>query len=414
MLVADVAGLSHYHVGDEAILTARLAWVRKTFPAVTPIALSHDPSFTAARHSVQALEEPSLPRWVDQSWVYRWSCPALSARLLEILCRGFAPRLGAVLREVRQTSLLCICGGGSLTSTYGALLRFRSLLAGYALASGVPVAVSGQQIGPALTREDAAILKRWLPGARYVGVRDPGVSVAVGRDLGLQPGHLVVTGDDALDLAPSPVERGIPGRSGTRPLVGLSLHLRGGRAEREQLLARMVSALAGWLRDVEADLLWLPHLRSDVAHRCDIRLAHDFARESGLGNRLVIADDRHLLDSHIKYLTGRCQFVVSTRYHGAVFALSSGVPVVALSQDDYTHAKLKGLLEYCDLQWPVTRLDDPATPLALRAAWENRPVLAGQLSALWPVVSRKYQDGWLERARLLTPVVGGSRREPLS
>ena len=42
-LVADVAGLSHYHVGDEAILTARLAWLRRTVPELKPVVLSEDP-----------------------------------------------------------------------------------------------------------------------------------------------------------------------------------------------------------------------------------------------------------------------------------------------------------------------------------------------------------------------------------
>lgn len=391
VLVADVAGLSHYHVGDEAILTARLAWLKRAVPELKPVVLSEDPDFTAREHGVASLAEPKVPRWLEPFWFKRWTHPWLRARMAEILCKGFSPALGKVLDEVRRASILTICGGGSLTSRYGALLRIRSLLAGYAVARAVPVVVTGQQIGPILSEQDEAILGQWLPRAKRVGVRDPDISVRLGLRAGVPVDRLVVTGDDALDLVPiSPAS--LPPRCfGVRPCVGLSLHLPGNRAERSQRLVEMVQSLAPWLRSLDADILWLPHLRSSVPHRCDVQLARDFAGAAGLVGRLVVADSPEYRDRHIKHLTGLCDFVVSTRYHGVVFALTSGVPVVGVSQDDDTGAKIKGLYAYFGLDWVVPHMRDPGMTFLISEAWNNRGIRAAQATAAWSVKSREYE-----------------------
>ena len=390
-LVADVAGLSHYHVGDEAILTARLAWLRRTIPELKPVVLSEDPDFTEREHGVMSLAEPKVPRWLDQFWFKQWKHPLLRARVVEALCKGFSPALGKVLDEVRRASILTICGGGTLTSRYGALLRLRSLLAGYALARDVPVVVTGQQIGPFLSEQDESILGHWLPRAQRVGVRDPDISVQLGFRAGVPADRLVVTGDDALDLVPmSPAS--LPQRCfGVRPCVGLSLHLPGNRAERSQRLVEMALSLAPWLRSLDADILWLPHLRSSVPHRCDVQLARDLTEATGLVGRLVVADSPDYRDRHIKYLTGLCDFVVSTRYHGVVFALTSGVPVVGVSQDDDTEAKIKGLYAYFGLDWAVPQIRDPGMTSLISEAWNNRGIRAAQASAAWGLKSREYQ-----------------------
>lgn len=390
LLVADVAGLSHYHVGDEAILAARLAWLRRAVPELKPVALSEDPGFTAREHGVAALAEPKVPRWLDQFWFHEWTHPRLHARLLEALCKGFSPVLGKALDEVRRSSVLTICGGGNLTSSYGALLRLRSLLAGYASACGVPVVVTGQQIGPFLSGQDEAILGHWLPRAKRVGVRDPDSSVKLALRAGVPADRLVVTGDDALDLV-STLPADLPRRCfGARPCVGLSLHLPGNRAERSERLAEMALCLAPWLRSLDADILWLPHLRSSVPHRCDVQLARDFAEVAGLAGRLVVADRPEYRTPHIKYLTGLCDFLVSTRYHGLVFALTSGVPVVGVSHDEYTGAKIKGLYAYFGLEWPVPHMCDPALTSIISNAWNNRGIMAAQATVAWGVKSREY------------------------
>ena len=239
----------------------------------------------------------------------------------------------------------------------------------------MPVIVTGQQVGPLLTDSDAALMRAWVPKAVCLGCRDA-MSLNMSRALGVAEDRLILTGDDALDLIPDKVDCPFPGWIQSRPMVGLSLHAEGSAAARESILSRLVSVLGSWLKTIDANILFLPHVRSDVSHRCDIALARDLIRLLGLDGRAGIVDRQDWYDSHIKHLTSQCQFVVTTRFHGAVFALSSGVPVLALTQDAYTREKFTGLFDYFGLPGPVGDLSDPSVSELVQSSWKARDAWA--------------------------------------
>ncbi len=384
MVIADAGGPAHYHVGDEAILTARLAWLRTVAPPLTPVVLSNDPAFTAKRHGVAALRTPRLPPWVHGRGRAGWlRHPRLMAGVLRHTARVHAPDLYAVIDMLRQCSLLYVCGGGNLTSLYGGLLHVRSFLAECAQREGVPIVLTGQQIGAYLTSDDAAILHRWLPGAVGVGVRDRGHSVEWAHRLGVDASRLLVTGDDALDLVPETVPGWTTPAAGERPRVGLSLHHQGGAQTRAATIARLAAALGPWLKHSAADIVVLPHVRADVHHRCDVRLAEDLLAILGLGDRARIVDRDAGRDTQLKYLTGLCDFVVTTRFHGAVFALSSGVPAALISQDEYTAGRFAGLLDFLRLPVSILPLDAGDLSARVDAAWHERATRREEVCRAW-------------------------------
>ena len=71
--------------------------------------------------------------------------------------------------------------------------------------------------------------------------------------------------------------------------------------------------------------------------------------------------------------------VVTGSYHGGVFALSQGIPVVALSRSDYYDAKFHGLADMFGTGCSVLRTDDPcfesALEDALNESWAQAPAL---------------------------------------
>ena len=390
LVVVDVGGEAHDHVGDEAILTSLLAWIKRECPGVAPVAVSEDPGWTSSRHGIRAVAEPVLPRWADGRWIHVWHYPVLT-QMLDLAAGRRNPVLAALLREVRRCSILMIGGGGNLTSTCAPLLRLRSLLAGCAQANGIPVVVTGQQVGPALTPTDEALLRRWLPRCALVGVRDR-LSFGKALELGVPPDRLVLSGDDALDLEAEAYP--LPGRCAgrVRPLIGLSLHNPAPAAGRQAVLAGMVACLAPWLAAVEADILMLPHLRAAVPHRCDVRFARDFAALSGLGERIRIVDDAACRDVHIKYLTSQLDFLVTTRFHGAVFALSSSVPVVSFHTDAYSRSKMDGLFDYFGAEVRSSQWGMPEARLRVEACWEQRPQQRARLHEAREAVMRPHME----------------------
>ena len=87
---------------------------------------------------------------------------------------------------------------------------------------------------------------------------------------------------------------------------------------------------------------------------------------------------------------GRCRVVITTSYHGGVFALAQGIPVVAWLKSKYFAAKLYGLANQFGVGCEVVTLDEGNVEVRLKtailSAWnsaeQNRPRLldAGERS----------------------------------
>jgi polysaccharide pyruvyl transferase WcaK-like protein len=69
--------------------------------------------------------------------------------------------------------------------------------------------------------------------------------------------------------------------------------------------------------------------------------------------------------------------MVTGAYHAAVFALSQGIPVVALTSSTYYDDKFLGLAGMFGTGLELVRLDDDdlaeRLPAAIRAAWARAP-----------------------------------------
>jgi colanic acid/amylovoran biosynthesis protein len=64
----------------------------------------------------------------------------------------------------------------------------------------------------------------------------------------------------------------------------------------------------------------------------------------------------------------QCRLVVTGSYHGAVFALAQGIPVVALARSPYYMAKMSGVADQFRVGCEVVRLDTGADVAALGPA----------------------------------------------
>jgi polysaccharide pyruvyl transferase WcaK-like protein len=168
-----------------------------------------------------------------------------------------------------------------------------------------------------------------------------------------------------------------------QPLVGLSLHHRG----TSELDAKpMSSGLAGALDSLSertgAGFLFLSHMHSVTAkpHHRDLRFGEEVRQRMRHGDRVLLVDSP-LLDREVKHLSAACDFFVSTRYHGAVFALSGGVPTLALTQDEHTRVKMHGLLDVLGLEAPVLDAGSSELGRLLLDSWERRRQLRDVIRA---------------------------------
>ena len=60
LMVGDIRGPDHYHVGDEAIFRACGEWVKEAVPECQLVAVSRDPQFTSENLSIESISQPNL------------------------------------------------------------------------------------------------------------------------------------------------------------------------------------------------------------------------------------------------------------------------------------------------------------------------------------------------------------------
>ena len=191
--------------------------------------------------------------------------------------------------------------------------------------------------------------------------------------LGVAPERILVSGDDAVELAHSARQWRIGADIG----VCLRTTDYGQVAARApEVVGRAVRLLAD---DMNAALvpLILSEYRSD--RRCTLPLVADYTR-------VVPPLGRSVSAQAVAARVSRCRVLVTSAYHLAVYALAQGIPVVGLSSSLYYDDKFLGLDDMFGGGMELVRLDDPKLPdrlnVALRDSWRRAPALHGPLRAM--------------------------------
>lgn len=322
-------GRDTYHVGDEAIAHAIVAEL--TTRGLTPVLVTHDPAHTAARFpgiaTIRGLEIDDDP-----------TALANALRAAALLARGgtprsSVPRLEQFVREVGACDSVLVGGGGNLSSSFGSLLYERIIGLRVGQVRGLPTAVSGQTVGPALTPLDGARLALALAECRIVGLRDAH-SVKLVRRLVPDTPAVECLDDASWCGAISPADPFGPVVCTFGPL-GVIAGL--GAAD---FLARELDAVAETL---DAEVILLPHKSHPVRHDEDENFARQVVAASKSGR--LTASPIPTGTTAAERING-ARLVITSRYHPIVFALARDVPVLALAEDGYARVRMDGVLRH--------------------------------------------------------------------
>jgi colanic acid/amylovoran biosynthesis protein len=229
----------------------------------------------------------------------------------------------------------------------------------------------GQGVGP---MTDAGVLRRArevLPSVDLIGLRERVSGVPLLRELGVPPARMLVTGDDALELA---LDRPV---APADDILGLNLRrarYSGIDEPAEQAIRR---AVGRFLRDTGASPLAVPV--SFVPKESDLRSIASLVPDAADlkdGADGATGDAQWVPPRAVAALAGRCRAVLTGSYHAAVFALAHGRPVVGVRGSAYYDQKFTGL---ADLFGPACRMVALGPDLeqrlydALREAWDAEP-----------------------------------------
>lgn len=320
------------HIGDEAMFHEFVDRARQRgVDGIT--ALSSNPPETATRYGIDALAGIGY-RGLDDA--------GSETRMARVLAAAAGDRSGldaddpalAVIDRIRASDGVVVTGGGNMSSVWPSHIFERATIGGIAAAAGVPLVVSGQTLGPELATRHAALVSGLLRSARLVSVRER-PSRQLARDLGI--GDVRLNADDATFLGwDDPPER--------EPycLVSLSVHV--GDADRDETIGGFARLLDEIAARTGLIIRFLAHFASlDPGETRGDSVMHERVRSAMRQPDSRVVPTTDSLDA--ARLARRASLVVTSRYHPAVFAMSSLTPTIAVPVDGYTGVKLGGVLD---------------------------------------------------------------------
>jgi len=324
VVVADV-GAELFHVGDEAMLAANLAALRRQDPAVQ----------------------------------------------VTVIGRG-----AAAAGALADADGLFLSGGGNLCSSWPDLLRQRVQLLREARRRDLPVATGGQTIGPELAAAERAALAEALAGVTHLGVREL-PSAALALQMGVPPDRLSYQPDDAFFLAGRPPAAEEVPACPEEPFLAVTL---------DPAFRARLSSLAAQLARIVAEsglhLAFLPHVGplgrpGDEDGGVGSALCQ-LLRMEGIACTLLPV----MPPEPVVWLTQRAALVVSSRYHPLVFATAAAVPCLGIYRDAYTRIKLQGALAHVGMEtWCLSAAiaEEGGLLEAFRRLWGRREEARGTM-----------------------------------
>jgi polysaccharide pyruvyl transferase WcaK-like protein len=303
------------------------------------------------------------------STALRLRCPDVFRRLmhlrLDIRDRENArPQVDAFLEAMDHADLFVVCGAGGFTDSSRAWTISTLNTIEEAVRRKVPVVMFGQGMGPLKSFHLRRRARKILPKVSLLSLRGGRGGQKLAESFGFNPARLLITGDEAVELAYEARVR----QAGDA--VGINLRIASYSNVSGDTIDKLRRVLHEFARRHHAPLIPVP-----IAF-------HAWARDHVSIQQLLKGFDDHSdggikLDTPIKVIqqVGRCRIVVTGAYHAAVFALSQGIPVVGLSaSDDYT-ANFLGLEDQFGLGCETVFLDaaDVADRLttAIEKSWQS-------------------------------------------
>ena len=335
-------------------------------PHVHPVAAAGRHAYVARaiRARVEGLGPP-FPSGRVGRWLQRFSGAAAGRRRAEIQ---------AFIDGVSQADLVIATGMGGITDAFaeyasGVLTTFE-----LAIRHGAVTAMMGQGMGPLADAALVAHAREILPKIDLIALREELAGKPLLRALGVSADRVVTTGDDAIEVAYE--------RRAAKIGHGLGINLRAAPYSEVDgpIVARVREAVHHASRQLGAPVLPLP-----------------ISRVSGEADHLTIGkllagyddspDGGSSLDSPHKVLDQilMCRSVLTGSYHAGVFALSVGVPVVALARSQYYIDKFRGLAHQFGVGCEVIVLHTPdfeqAVVAAIQSAWQSAEAVRPDLLA---------------------------------
>ena len=381
-------------MGDVAMLQIAAQRIRSAFPNAELLTLTHDPERLSRYIGGQPADPRQRQLWLDsralpipirKSWLseslekslavaeerFQVGYPRLAAASIRVL-GGRDPKsnnqTSDFVSQIESCDLVVVTGGGFLTDSF--VSHANDVLTTLELAQnlGKPTLVFGQGIGPLTCERTLKRVTKIFSKVSHIGIREQKTGRTILEQCGVGAGNnqtrVVCTGDDAVQLA---YDRR-PSELGNS--LGINLRLANYSGVTDSQKNMIKNELVCFMQRNKIPAVVAPI--SFYGPEMDAaRVVEAMQSTPGFDHTIPMDSPDAIIDT----IAG-CRLVVTGSYHAGVFALSLGIPVVALVASEYYQNKFLGLLDQFGDGCQIINVSSANGSEQLRAALELANAMA--------------------------------------
>ncbi len=256
---------------------------------------------------------------------------------------------------VQQSNAIIATGGGYFTDSF--LFMANGVIETLRLAQGKskPFALFGQGLGPLTDQAVKAKFGKIIRNAAVIGLREGIKGPDFLKGFNVNPAHITITGDDAIELAFNEnLETGLA--------LGFNIRATDYSGISDGQLAFFHKMLPGLAAELDSPILSLP---IETKPKDADQPAIQKAIPSGFLANATFSPNE---PADIIREVGKCRVVITASYHAGVFALAQGIPVIALVRSEYYRDKFLGLRNQFGEGMGIINLDEVEAPQYFRAS----------------------------------------------
>ena len=357
---------SNHNAGDAAILSVLIKDVKKAFPGSKIDILTFDyvrrfEKFEGApiyqSFMGQALSKYSFHPFKLIYSLYLIFVTLLAAVLLKLkITLPLSPKVSHIFNLYQKADLIVGVGGGyisaqkGLVSTIELLLQLHPLLLSRILRQ--KVILYSQSIGPFGNSFQRFITALILKHVDLIIAREA-VTVNLLKNIGLQK-NVIRSVDAAFALkSNSSINlRSLLKIPSSKKIVGITVR-KWLSPKRQDRFESSVAALCDFFVSKNFAIVFIPQVTS-ASHQDDDRLASRAVYSKMKSHENVYLLQQEFNHHRLKSLYSGLSYLVGTRFHSVIFALSSNVPAIAV---EYEH-KTSGIMNDLGLNRWVIKIED--------------------------------------------------------
>jgi colanic acid/amylovoran biosynthesis protein len=408
---------SSRNAGDAALALSASQQLHQAFPDSTvTLSLndpaSHpdgDPKVGSFMYWFHTLTESGKPKWHPLEILRLGAGSLLALITFRLFKHPLYPLLNAEQKSFIQAyflaDLVASAPGNFLYSSGKFGLSFLAAIysMAYALWAGKPLYLLPQSVGPLQRNWERWLIRGILNRARLVLVREE-ASMEQLRQAKVANPRIFLQPDMAFAFTGAPTEDtaqwlhtcGIE-IDRDRPLLGITAINWGAQTGQNAIQAQyessLVEAVRYFVEQTGGKVIFFPQVAGVTASADDRLPARRVIASLQQPNNHVLLIDQPPSPAILKTAYGLMDLFIGTRMHSNIFALSGGVPVLAIA---YRH-KTQGIMHMLGLdEWTLNIQDSRDRVLVekLAALWQQRELVRQQIQhALPPILDQSSRTG---------------------